>query len=293
MSAAPPATSAPAVETLWSILGLRVRLEAPAAPGGGVDRLVRLVDMFPRTTLGRAEATTYAIRPEGTDGALSLRRDGALVGRSGDAGQLIPLLFGDLTAHAIATFAGFAAHAAVVTGPEGSVAILGESGAGKSTLTAACLRAGLGYCSDEALCLDHDSAAVVPFPKPISLLADSPMLPVAPGTPRRGGFFHADELGGALDHAPPPVAHVVILGERVTGGPVLTPAGPADGVQALLRMGFNHFRAPARAVDVATRVVTGAAVWRLRAGDPARTATAVAELAGTSAGRDGRRAEHN
>lgn len=286
MSAAPPATSAPEQVTPRSILGLHVRIEVAAARDEGVDRLVRLVDMFPRTLPGRAqETTTYAIRPDGPDGAVSLWRDGALVGRSADAGELVALLFGDLTAHAIATFTGFAAHAAVVTGPAGSVAILGESGAGKSTLTAACLGAGLGYCSDEALCLEHDRAAVVPFPKPISLLADSPMLPVAPGAPRRGGFFHADELGGAPDHAPPPVAHVVVLGERVTGGPVLAPAGPADGVQALLRMGFNHFRAPAQAVDVATRVITGAAVWRLRAGDPARTATAIAQLAGTSAGR--------
>ncbi len=289
MSAAAPATSAPDLATPWSVLGLRVRLEAPTVRDEGIDRLVRLVDMFPRTTADRAQATTtYAIRADGAGGAVSLRRDGGLVGRAGDTGQLVPFLFGDLTAHAITTFTGFATHAAVVTGPAGSVAILGESGAGKSTLTAACLGAGLGYCSDEALCLDHDRAAVVPFPKPISLLADSPMLPVAPGTPRRGGFFHADELGGTSDHAPPPVAHVVILGERVRGGPVLTPAGPADGVQALLRMGFNHYQAPAQAVHVATRAVTGAAVWRLRAGDPACTAAAVAELAGGSAGHDGR-----
>lgn len=274
----------------WSVLGSRVGLAAsPAVGGDGLDRLVHLLDMFPPADPeAGGDATGYTVRPDDRVG-VSLWRDGALVGRADDVDALIPLLLADVTGRAVASFGGFAAHAAVVTGPAGSVALLGESGAGKSTLTAACLRQGLGYCSDEALCLSYDTAAVVPFPKPISLLATSPMLPVAPGTRRLGGYFHAAELGGVVDHDPPTVAHVVVLGERVTGAPVLARAGAADGVAALLTMGFNHFRAPAQAVGIATRIVTDAVVWHLRAGDPAPTAALVAELVGTSGTRDDRR----
>jgi hypothetical protein len=269
-----PATTGGVRQTLDTTVQLDAQVSTGAEPLG------RLLDMFPPASGSIGPAIRYEVRR--TTGTASLSRDGDVLVRSEDPGGLVVPLFADITAAAMASFAGFAAHAAVVTGPGGSVALLGESGAGKSTLTAACLATGLGFCSDEALCLRFGTAAVVPFPRPVSLLGDSPMVPTAARAQRRGGYYHAAELGGVVDHHPPPVAHVVILDERVAGAPVLTPTGPADGVQALLRMGFNHFRAPARAVDVAAQVVTGAAVWRLRPGDPMRTATVVAELVGTA-----------
>lgn len=286
-TAAPRARPGAAPATVGGVrraLDTTVRLDLPldVPPGADAVRLRHLLDLFPPALGSTAPSTRYALRAAGDT---TLWRDGDLVARADDPGDLVVPLFADLTASAMASFAGFAAHAAVVTGPGGSIALLGASGAGKSTLAAACLAAGLGYCSDEALCLRYDTAAVVPFPRPVSLLDDSPVLAAAPGGRRRGGYFHPGELGGAVDHAPPPVAHVVILGDRATGAPVLTASGAADGVQALLHMGFNHFRAPAEAVDVTTRVVAAAAVWRLRTGDPARTAAVIAELADASAGR--------
>lgn len=263
-----------------TVLGLPVRLVADPGvdTGPGLRRLAHLFAMFPGLPPGAGAARTYHLSP-GAGPGTELWCDGARIGAEEEVARLVPVLVADLTAHAVTSFAGFAAHAAVVTTPTGSVALLGESGAGKSTLTAACLREGFGYGSDEALCLEHGSAAVVPFPKPISLLPGSPMRPAPSDVPDMG-LFHADELGGSPDACPAPVRHVVVLQARLPGRPRLAPAEPAEGVRSLLSMGFNHFKAPDAAVAVAAQVVRGARTWRLNAGDPRATAREIARQVG-------------
>jgi hypothetical protein len=60
-------------------------------------------------------------------------------------------------------------HAGVVAAGGAAIAFPGPSGAGKTTLTVACLLAGLEYGSDEALCLDWETGAVLPYPRPLAL----------------------------------------------------------------------------------------------------------------------------
>ena len=266
----------PTIDLAASVLGVPVRLVADGDvdAGPGLRRLAHLFDMFPGMPPGTESMRTYRLRTsEGP--ATALWCEGACIGADDEVARLVPVLVADLVAHAVASFRGFAAHAAVVTTPTGTVALLGESGAGKSTLTAACLQEGFGYGSDEALCLEHGSATVVPFPKPISLLPDSPMRPSPTDLPDMG-LFHADELGGSPDACPPPVRHVVVLQARVPGQPSLAPAEPAEGVRSLLSMGFNHFKAPDAAVAVAAQVARGAQTWTLQAGDPRATARELA-----------------
>jgi hypothetical protein len=61
-------------------------------------------------------------------------------------------------------------HAAAVARPDGGCLVLcGASGSGKSTLTAALVAGGLGYVTDETVCLDPVSLRITPFRKPLSL----------------------------------------------------------------------------------------------------------------------------
>lgn len=61
-------------------------------------------------------------------------------------------------------------HAAAVARPDGGCLVLcGASGSGKSTLTAALVAGGLGYVTDETVCLDPVSLRVTPYRKPLSL----------------------------------------------------------------------------------------------------------------------------
>lgn len=61
-------------------------------------------------------------------------------------------------------------HSGAVTDNNGVATILcGPSGSGKSTLTSALVQHGLGYVTDEAVCLDAQSLRITPFRKPLSI----------------------------------------------------------------------------------------------------------------------------
>jgi hypothetical protein len=99
-------------------------------------------------------------------------------------------------------------HAGAVTDGNGAATVLcGPSGSGKSTLTTALTQQGLGYITDEAVCLDAETMRITPFRKPLS---------IKPGSyPALRGF------------APPPGS----VAERCTGEQWLLPpqqlgAGP-------------------------------------------------------------------
>lgn len=64
-------------------------------------------------------------------------------------------------------------HAAGVSWGGRAAVLCAPSGSGKSTLTVACLAAGSGYLSDEALGVDADGARVRGYAKPVTLKAGS------------------------------------------------------------------------------------------------------------------------
>ena len=53
------------------------------------------------------------------------------------------------------------------------VVIHGASGSGKTTLTAALTAEGLAYLTDETVCLDPETLAIEPFPKPLTVKVGS------------------------------------------------------------------------------------------------------------------------
>lgn len=171
----------------------------------------------------------------------------------------------------------FAVHAGVIAYGGVAVAMPAESGTGKSTMTAACLRRGFEYVSDEALCLRYGDGAVVPYPRPIGL---SQWSADAVGVSGKGAaavgesLFTAEDLGSARHDAPARLRHVVVLDRTgtATPSPTLIAESRPSGVTLLLQQSFNHYRRGADAVRLAADVIGGAAVWTLRYSDPLEAA---------------------
>ncbi|MDH3753734.1 MAG: hypothetical protein OEU32_07660, partial [Acidimicrobiia bacterium] len=176
-------------------------------------------------------------------------------------------------------------HAGAVADDGAVIAFPGESGRGKSTLVAACVGAGLDYVSDEALLVDHETATVVPYPKPIQLDARSlQLLGRAELADNRDDdeddvFVSAQSIGGAAATTDPPLRlrHVVVpTVDAATGTPELRPLSRSHILVALLRASFNHHLAPEQAFDLVHRLADGARAWKLRIGDPNEAAELIA-----------------
>jgi hypothetical protein len=231
---------------------------------------------------GTAEALRHLFAPFLTDAA-----DGPARVLDLD-GCPLPAAVSRINEVALTGAAYLAVHAGVVARGGRAVAFAGASGAGKSTLTAACLRAGLDYVSDEALCLRWEDGAggdaVQPYPRPIALspwAARALGLPVPP-TPQAGFelLVTAGDLGARLATPPLRLAHLVLL-ERGGAGPRgPRPQPRSAGAAELLRRSFTHWHRPERAFELAHQVLADASVWSLRTGDPAGDAAAVAGLLG-------------
>jgi hypothetical protein len=133
--------------------------------------------------------------------------------------EALSLVLAEINTTALAEADLYAVHAGAVARGGRVVAMPAVSGTGKSTLTAACLRAGMEYVSDEALCLDWETGHVVPYPRPIAL---SPWSAAAIGLGRPGGSVEgtppdaqpgeaggcmkdtrADEPGGSVEDRQP------------------------------------------------------------------------------------------
>ena len=190
----------------------------------------------------------------------------------------LPLVLAEINTTALAEADLFAVHAGAVARGERVVAMPAVSGTGKSTLTAACLRAGLDYVSDEALCLEWDSGRVVPYPRPIALSSWSA---AALGLPAGDGaetLLTADDLGAATAGPPLRLAHVVLMDRGGDGEPRLEPVARGEAVAEMLRRSFTSWRRPDRAFTLVHDVLADADTWRLTLGDPRRAAAIIDDL---------------
>ena len=199
-------------------------------------------------------------------------RPGLHPGHHGGAGD-------DQTALAEANL--LAVHAGAVALVDRVVAIPAVSRAGKSTLAAACLRSGLDYVSDEALCLRWDSGEVVPYPRPIALSSWSAEQVAAPAADRSSGdrLLTAADFGAATASGSLELAHVVLPRRGEAGEPASLESAPRrEAVAELLRRSFTSWRRPDRAFALVHEVVGCASTWRLTLGRPGDAARLVAGL---------------
>jgi hypothetical protein len=208
-----------------------------------------------------------------------LYRDDVLIGATMSAPALVDLLLGDLNRVAIEHFQGFAAHAGVVARGEVALAFPAPSGTGKSTLTAACLGAGFQYVSDEALCVDFATDAVIPYPKPLKLAGHAAGL-VGLALPGQGEVDCAlapEDLGASPATGPLRLGHVVSLLRR-RGPPILRSLDRSATVATLLTMSFNHYRNPLSSFTLVSRLAADTRAWRLEYDEPSPAATRLGRL---------------
>ena len=186
-------------------------------------------------------------------------------------------------------------HAGAVTA-DGQVTVFpGASGQGKSTLTAACLRRGFGYVTDELVAVDLDTQQVSGLARPLMLTAwsaramglaggDAPPLDTAEAdagnsapTVQGKRAVAPEQLGSAAVPGPLPVANVVIAhhGQRTSE---LTPMPARAVLQEILTASFNHYVHGERTWQVAVGLASTVQGWRLDVADPASAAELVAEL---------------
>lgn len=202
------------------------------------------------------------------------------VGRGMPPAQAVAELVAYLNATALSKVDSLAVHAGVVARDGRAVAFPAPSGAGKSTLVAACLRAGLAYVSDEALCLDWADGAVHPYPRPLSVSAWACTLLGIPG-PEPGmleRFVTPDELSAKLATEPLSLAHLVLLDRQQGVSAELRPATRQEAAAALLERSFTHWKRPERAFELAHHLAGAAQPWRLTLGDPRAAAPLLAGL---------------
>jgi hypothetical protein len=185
----------------------------------------------------------------------------------------------ELTRLAVAHTPLLCVHAGVVAHGNSVIVVPGASGLGKTTLTAALVRAGFEYLSDEALAIDTGTATVQPFPRPLAmshdswaLVASDVALPPAPGQEvlvPPAAFGTVGEPGGAVSD--------VLLVNRRPGPVEIEPATPGDALSELLRRSFNHFRTPGASFELLTGIARRARAWRVGYSDARELAHAVAQ----------------
>lgn len=153
-----------------------------AAPPPVLAELRTVVADLPPAKGGDRE---LALRP--TERGFDLWDDGHLVRQGIDPSVAVATVIWRLNAIAGESTEHVLLHAACVAGPSGGAVLLpGGPGVGKSTLTAACLRAGLSYLSDELAAVDRRTGTITPYAKPLGLSAEllvpaSSLGPVAAG----------------------------------------------------------------------------------------------------------------
>jgi len=145
-----------------------------------------------------------------------------------------------------------------VVGWEGKAILLpGRSFSGKSTLTAAFVRAGATYYSDEFALLDEDGL-VHPFARPLSLRCADPW---------EGDPVDVKELGGTAGSRPLPVGLVLFTSYREGASCELNPLTPGGAVLSMLQNTLSARRQPELVLPVLERIAANAPAFSCARGE--------------------------
>jgi len=234
--------------------------------GDDIARAFNEFEMTARRSRGR---WTFQITK--TKDRWKLYHDSCQVGSYPRVDDVVPHLVAIMNRTALEDAARFAIHSGAIAMGLRTVAIPAESGHGKTTLTAALVKAGFDYLSDEALVFDDDGS-VVPYPKPFALSEWSAR---KLGVPIRGEetLATASDLGGKVGEGGRLTD--LILSEYGHEYLTLEPLPKSQAVAALIQYSFNHYKDPARAFRIATDVARDLSVWRLEYDDPIEAAEVI------------------
>lgn len=246
-----------------------------AAPEAFTAIVADLWHAFPRTTAARVE---HALRVKESAPGYLVELDGTTASAAdipaavGYLGLLVNrICLSEVTVPAF--------HAAVLAGSAGAVVVLGTSGAGKTTLAAAAAQRGLRYLSDEAFVLEAKNRAR-PYPRPLSLSRwAAELLGIAAPSPWRDSeeiLVSPRSLGPVASEAAE-VRHLVVL-DRTQRELALRAAERSLAVTGLLRLSFNHFRAPEDTYRDVITLARACECWQLSYDDPRDGARLIEEL---------------
>lgn len=141
----------------------------------------------------------------------------------------------------------------------------GDNETGKSTLTAALVRAGASFFSDEFAVLDR-RGRVHPYPLPLRLREKGRI---------RSREITVEELGGTPASRPLPVGLILSLRYDPDGPGRLQALTPGRGAMELLVNATQARRRPARVVEAVGKAAENAAVLKGRRGEAEDVATEV------------------
>ena len=139
-------------------------------------------------------------------------------------------------------------HAAGAVAESGGILIPGRMNAGKSTLVTGLVRSGLGYLTDEAVAIDHESGELLPFQKSIGLDRGSwtvlPEFGPVDGTPEASfqttrWQVPPDEVRHGAVASRVPLAHIVATRYEADADTTLEELAPADALSILLEQAFG------------------------------------------------------
>jgi hypothetical protein len=144
------------------------------------ETLLRYVSWLYEACATRGSASHEFIvrrRPTSSNASTTVYLDGTTVVRNVPPGLAVARVVWEINQGTVAEAGDRLLLHAAAAEREGAVAIVpGRPGAGKSTLVAALTQAGLRYVTDEAVAIDPLTTAIEPYPKPIALERDTPVL---------------------------------------------------------------------------------------------------------------------
>jgi hypothetical protein len=226
----------------------------------------------------------------GPDGRVEVSLDGRVLSLADSRSHAVAWLLWHISQAAVeATRGDLLIHAGAVETAAGALLLPAPPDAGKTTLTAALVRAGLGYLTDEVVAIPSVTNDVRPFPRPLTLEPASfaALVDFDPGAaswstgqdaPR---WYHvpAARLGPAvLGLACPP--RVVVFPRYRPGAPTrLQPIGAADAVLGLATNAFNLDEHGGRGLRQLAGLAEQCACFRLDVSDLADACRVVLEVA--------------
>jgi hypothetical protein len=239
-----PDTRAPAGPYLsgpYRALGYSFDVEVAAGPFRSTLRRA-LADLSSR---GRATCRYQLASVPDPSGLMAVvSREGQPIGRPAPVHEALVHLLADINFNAVASRPDkLMLHAGAVTLGDCALLLPGASGAGKSTLTAALVSRGFRYLSDEAAAVDPVSLEVEPYPKPLTLSADSlATLGYRMAAGADGGVKQAVASAALCADAvgrPAPARLLVFPSYKVGATSTLTPMSRAEAMVMVGNCSFN------------------------------------------------------
>jgi hypothetical protein len=244
-------------------------------PGLG-RRVDRLMATFRDGSEGGPAVTYRLLSPGRRDRRFRVHKAGRCVHRAATAELALEYLLWDVTSQAVQRTRDFLVlHAGAVSWAGRGIILPAPPDSGKTTLTAALIRAGFSYLTDEAAPLDPATGLLHPFPR--ALWMEAPSIDVVPRlrqdlpqdllvASRPRYQVTSEELRPGALGGPCPVRHIIAPAYATGSAVELEPLSRAEAIVSLAQNSFNFATLGRPGVSLLAKVVAGAVCYRLRMG---------------------------